>query len=127
MVCLAGYTRTVHKHLLMGRALGGGSRAGAFSYLVTRIVPDNSEITALICCIDVVLIDSCSIVSHESTKEAQKSEQEAGQRRRIDNEARRRTMDGALHGAHYQRTEAQDRLRQDEGRSVGQARQGDGG
>jgi hypothetical protein len=27
-------------------------------------VPDNSEITALICYIDVVLIDSCSIVSH---------------------------------------------------------------
>jgi hypothetical protein len=26
-------------------------------------VPDNSEITALICYIDVVLIDSCSIVS----------------------------------------------------------------
>src|ERR671914_2364884 len=29
----------------------------------TRIVPDNSEITALICYIDIVLIDSCSIVS----------------------------------------------------------------
>src|SRR5919107_2433247 len=48
----------------MGRALGGGCRAGAFSCLVTRIVLDNSEITALICYIDVVLIDSCSIASH---------------------------------------------------------------
>src|SRR5215213_6826352 len=66
--------------LLMGRALGGGSRAGAFSCLVTRIVPDNSEITALICYIDIVLIDSCSIVGHKSTKETRESEQEAGQR-----------------------------------------------
>src|SRR5215213_10328797 len=40
----------------------GTSRAGAFSYLVTRIVRDNSEITALICYIYVVLIDSCSII-----------------------------------------------------------------
>src|SRR5215208_4352232 len=46
----------------------GTSRAGAFSYLVTRIVRDNSEITALICYIDVVLIDSCSIVSARADK-----------------------------------------------------------
>src|SRR5829696_5402732 len=35
---------------------------GLLLCLVTRIVPDDSEITALICYIDVVLIDSCSIL-----------------------------------------------------------------
>jgi hypothetical protein len=58
----------------------GSSRAGAFTWLATRIVLDNSEITALMCYIDVIVIDSCSIVSCEIAKETQKGEQEAGQR-----------------------------------------------
>jgi DNA polymerase I len=57
----------------MGRASGGASRAGAFACLVTRIVPDNSEITALICYIDVVSIDGCSIVSSCATGDLNKA------------------------------------------------------
>src|SRR5215216_5091231 len=100
------------RHLLVGRASGGCSRAGAFSCLVTRIVPDNSEITALICYIDVVIIDGCSIVSHEPTKEAQKGEQEARQRRGIDNEAQRRPVVGSLLRAHARGPATEGRLRQ---------------
>jgi hypothetical protein len=55
-VGLAGYTQLVHKHPLMGRAPGGASRAGALYLLIKRIVPDDSDITALIYYIYVVSI-----------------------------------------------------------------------
>src|SRR5919107_3184026 len=97
------------------------SRAGAFSCFVTRIVPDNSEITALICYIDVVLIDGCSIVSSRATKEAQEDEQEAGQRRGIDNEAQGRALGSALYDPHFGGTEAKNLVRQDAPRGSGQA------
>src|SRR5215217_7212822 len=44
----------------MGRASGGYQPRRGIHLPFTRIVPDNSEITALICYIDVVIIDGCS-------------------------------------------------------------------
>src|SRR5215211_1192797 len=107
----------------MGHAPGGSSRAGAFSCLVTRIVPDDSEITALRCYNYIVNIDSCSIVGPRVDKGGAKSEQEAGQRRRVHNETQGRSVVGSLLRAHARGPEAEGRLRQDArggGREVAQ-------